>query len=124
MTLNLSTSTKYFMAAIFFAIWSCFYLPTCSSESNIDITTSARAFTPGTINAVYTDTPKTKYVYVITITPDVWDHSIDTMYRIMNEFGVDMTVTQSRQYQQMFGRQLIRLASLLRVDSIVSKPKK
>ena len=80
---------------------------------------------PINIEKSFVDSPvKKEYVFVIKLSPLEWKRVTDTVSIAVEQFGVEMSVTNARVYQQAVIRQLQRLASKIILDSIIIKPKK
>lgn len=68
---------------------------------------------------VYNDTlPKYQKVYVIVVPQNELQPVIDSMNTVMSNLGRAMSVDQSDQWKQFYNRQLSRLLSNVKVDSI------
>jgi len=102
-----------------------------SCGSGIDLTTSARMNNTSErktnvqyLPASYLDTPMKTYVFVIKLTPEQWQRSVDTLSLVIEAIGKSKNVDEADVFKQAAYRQLNRIAQRIQLDSIVSKPKK
>ena len=121
-TLPKHYNKRYYNRAVFFGmlcIICCLSLKYCTSPNDFDVTKWSRAaFGPITSD---TTKPVKQYFYIIKLSPQEWQSTMDTLQGVMGEFGVDMKVSDARNYQQLFYRQLGRLGSKVSLDSVMVK---
>ena len=104
-------------------MFGCWILKSCGDSETPD-SIARRSFTmslPAFGFPADTTKPVKQYFYIIKISPQEWQSTMDTLQGVMGEFGVDMKVSDARNYQQLFYRQLGRLGSKVSLDSVIIK---